>query len=199
MKAFWTRVAPGALLVLSFVGLADAAYLAQSELAGTPLLCNLGGLSGCNIVAQSAYSHLFGIPLGVYGLGFYGLVLALSAFELFFAGEALVRKGIQFVTTLGLLASALFMYLQLFVIGAICVYCTISAVISLLVWLLALALPGFPWKRAAPLALLFLFVSSVPFASHAATFATDRNLVSTETAPGNSYLLGGNITVSAPV
>jgi len=198
MKAFLTRVAPGSILFFSFLGLADAAYLAQSELGGQPLICNINGLSGCNIVAQSAYAHLFGIPLGVYGLGFYGLLLALAAVEIFFP-EALVRKGIQAVTTIGFLASLAFMYLQFFVIGAICIYCTISAVLALFVWLLALALPGFSWRHAAPPAALFLFLAVIPFTSHAATFTSDRNLISSDSTPGNSYLAGGSVTVVAPV
>jgi uncharacterized membrane protein len=139
MKSFLTRIAPGAVLVLSFVGLADSSYLAQSELSGQPLICDVSGLSGCNIVAQSAYSHLFGIPLGVYGLGFYGLILALAAFELFFA-DSFVRKSLRIVALVGVLASAFFMYLQFFVIDAICIYCTISAVLSLFVWLFVLLL-----------------------------------------------------------
>src|SRR5665213_1463326 len=111
MKAFWTRVAPGALLVLSFVGLADAAYLAQSELAGTPLLCNLGGLEGCNVVAQSAYSHLFGIPLGVYGVIFYVIIFILSAL-LFVEPKRYVHNTLAILGVLGLVASIIFLGIQ---------------------------------------------------------------------------------------
>src|SRR3989338_6577488 len=76
------RIGVVAVLILAFLGLANSAYLAQQETSGDPLLCNIQNFSGCNIVAASEYSKLFGIPLAEYGVLFYGILFVLAALEL---------------------------------------------------------------------------------------------------------------------
>lgn len=120
-----------ALLVLSVLGIADSWYLTQSALMSTPLTCNINGLSGCNIVEQSQYSHLFGIPLGIYGLVFYGILLLLGIY-IYLRHSRLVFLGLLAISWIGLLASAVFVYIQAFMIRALCIYCLSSALISLL-------------------------------------------------------------------
>jgi uncharacterized membrane protein len=127
------------LLVLSFLGIADSTYLAYTALTNTALTCNIKGLDGCNTVAQSPYSHLFGIPLGLYGVVFYGLVFILSAALLFWSRK-LLRDLVAALGVLGLLASIIFILIQIILIKAVCVYCLGSAVIALFVCILALAL-----------------------------------------------------------
>ncbi|HET9641576.1 MAG TPA: vitamin K epoxide reductase family protein [Candidatus Paceibacterota bacterium] len=125
-----TRKWVWAILILSFFGVADATYLAQHALSNTPLLCNVENLSGCNIVASSQYSRLFGIPLAVYGVAFYGILFVLSALELVIF-DRLLRRILQGVAALGFLSSLYFVSVQIFLIGAFCIYCFASATISL--------------------------------------------------------------------
>ncbi len=115
--------------IFSFLGILDSWYLAQHALTNTALYCGIGALSGCNAVAQSPYSHLFGIPLGVYGVFFYGVVFIASAL----AYSAPVRRLMQLLFLfgcLGFLMSLYFIGLQLFVIDAICIYCVASFALS---------------------------------------------------------------------
>ena len=127
------HILAASLSVLSFLGLADSWYLAHAALTNTALVCNISGIDGCNAVAQSVYSHIFGIPLGVYGVVFYGILFILAAL-LYTVPKRLVYRIITGLATLGLLASIVFMYLQFFVIKALCVYCLGSAAISVLVF-----------------------------------------------------------------
>jgi uncharacterized membrane protein len=124
------------ILFLAFCGLADAAYINQHEISGTPLLCNIQNLSGCNIVASSDYSHLFGISLAMYGMIFYAILFALAALELVLFDQIL-RRVLQGLAVIGVLFSLYFTFVQLFLIGAICIYCSASAVITLLVLIIA--------------------------------------------------------------
>lgn len=124
------------MLILAFAGLADSAYLAEHEINGTPLICNIQNFDGCNIVANSQYSHLFGIPLAEYGVLFYGILFVLAALELVLF-DRLLRRVLQGVSLLGVVFSLYFTFLQIFVIGAFCVYCAVSAFITLLVLILA--------------------------------------------------------------
>jgi uncharacterized membrane protein len=122
-----------AILVLAFLGIADAWYLAQAALTQTPLICGIDVIDGCNTVAQSEYSRLLGIPLGLYGLGFYAATFALAAVALAVPARAVMRLMLL-LSGLGLIASVYFLYLQLFVINALCIYCVASFVIAILLF-----------------------------------------------------------------
>ncbi len=124
------------IVLLAFSGLADSAYLTQHELNGTPLLCNIQNLSGCNIVASSQYSHIFGIPLAEFGVLFYSLIFILAALELVIFDQ-LLRRTLQAVSLVGVLSSLYFTFVQVFVIGAFCIYCFASALIALFIFTLA--------------------------------------------------------------
>lgn len=130
------RAGVAAILVLAFFGLADSVYLAQHEATGTPLLCTIENLSGCNIVAQSPYSDFMGIPLSEYGVLFYTIVFILAALELVIFDQ-LLRRVLQGLSLIGIVASVIFTMIQVFVIQALCVYCILSALITLLIFSIA--------------------------------------------------------------
>lgn len=138
------------ILILAFFGLADSAYLAQHEVTGTPLLCTIQNLSGCNIVAASQYSHLFGIPLAVFGVLFYSIVFVLAALEIVIF-DRLLRRVLQIAALIGVAASLYFSLVQIFLIGAFCIYCLASAIIALVILILAsLIEPIVKKTRAVP-------------------------------------------------
>lgn len=136
--------------MLSFLGIADSWYLYQSAVTDTALSCDLGsGLDGCNIVAQSAYSRLFGTPLGLYGVGFFALTFILAA-SLSIASSRKLYQILLAVSVLGVVASAVFMFIQFALIKALCIYCIVSAGITVLIFGLSLTL----WKRFLPVKLV---------------------------------------------
>ncbi|KKW39419.1 hypothetical protein A3I46_00380 [Candidatus Kaiserbacteria bacterium RIFCSPLOWO2_02_FULL_54_13] len=124
------------ILVLSFAGIADSAYLAQHKANGTPLICNIQNLSDCNIVANSQYSYIFGIPIAELGVLFYSIMFVLAALELALF-DRLLRRVLQAFSLVGLLISIFSTIVQVFVINALCIYCLASALISLLIFVLA--------------------------------------------------------------
>ncbi|HEY0010670.1 MAG TPA: vitamin K epoxide reductase family protein [Candidatus Paceibacterota bacterium] len=130
------RVLLVSILVLSFLGLADSWYLAQSALTDTALTCGIESLNGCNTVAQSEYSNLFGVPLALYGVAFYAIIFIAAAFLLTNTRAWLVRL-LFLATVVGFLASLYFLYLQVFLIKALCIYCLASFVFSVLLFLAA--------------------------------------------------------------
>lgn len=129
------------LMVLALIGIADSAYLSLHAAAGTPLVCDLGSaLSGCNQVANSPYSQVFGIPLAYLGVAFY-LVFFLVAL-----GARVLRPhkthhiAITALAAASSLASIGFLYIQLALIQALCIYCVLSAVLTFFSLPLALTL-----------------------------------------------------------
>jgi uncharacterized membrane protein len=124
------------ILILAFAGLADSAYLAQHEASGTPLICDIQNLSGCNIVANSQYSHIFGIPTAEFGVLFYSILFVLAALELVLF-DRLLRRVLQVFALIGLIISVITTLTQIFLINALCIYCLASALITVLIFILA--------------------------------------------------------------
>ncbi|MES2668238.1 MAG: vitamin K epoxide reductase family protein [Patescibacteria group bacterium] len=134
------------LLALSFLGMADSWYLYQSAVTDTALSCDIGaGLDGCNIVAQSPYSYLLGLPLALYGIGFFALMFALTA-ALFVAPKRILYQALFLLTILGSIASVIFLAIQFALIKALCIYCILSAAFVFLM----LGCARLLWKRFLP-------------------------------------------------
>jgi uncharacterized membrane protein len=140
------RIGVIAILVLAFCGLADAAYLTEHVVSGTRVICNIQGLSDCNTIIASQYSRLFGVPLAEIGVFFYALIFVFAALELF-VYHAFIRRVIQAVASVGVLASLYFVFLQAFVIRAFCIYCLTSAGITLLIVICASAIEPIRKKK----------------------------------------------------
>ncbi|MDQ1299494.1 MAG: hypothetical protein QG636_162 [Patescibacteria group bacterium] len=137
------------VLILSFLGIADSWYLYQSAITDTALSCDLGsGLDGCNIVAQSAYSHLFGVPLGLYGVGFFALTFVLVA-SLSIVSSRRLYQALFAVSAFGVAVSAVFVFIQFALIKALCIYCIASAGITMLIFGLSWVL----WRCFLPIKL----------------------------------------------
>ena len=135
------------ILILAFCGLSDSIYIAQRESINAPLLCDANNLSGCNIVAASQYSHLFGISFAEYGIAFYVFIFVMAALGLV-AYHRLMPRLLQLVSAIGVAASIYLTYIELFVIHAICIYCFASALMVLGIFIFASFLA--PTKKIAP-------------------------------------------------
>ncbi len=133
------RILVATILFLAFCGLSDSVYLAEHEATSTPLVCNIQGLTGCNIVATSSYSHLFGIPTAQLGIAFYSVLFIIAALELALFTKVL-RRALQGLSLVGTVASVVFVGLQVFVIHAYCIYCLASAIIEVIIFALALGI-----------------------------------------------------------
>ena len=123
------------VIILALLGLADAAYLTQVAYTGGSLACSIEGLSGCNVVAQSAYSKVFGIPLALYGVVFY-----VSFLLVFLLSRIRPHHRLFLIVTLmgllGVLFSTYFLYVQVVLIKALCIYCIVSAIVTYILGIL---------------------------------------------------------------
>jgi len=122
-------------LIVAVIGFVDSLYLAIAYYTGTPLSCET--INGCNEVAQSGYSYVAGVSLPTLGIIYYAFTM-LNIFLYLFKPVNYTVTILAFLTTLGLLASLYFIYLQLYVIGAICIYCMISAVAATILFVISI-------------------------------------------------------------
>lgn len=129
------------LLLLSIAGLVDSSYLTWEHYSQVIPPCAVhpfipSFLVDCGKVLTSSYSIMFGIPLAVLGLIHYSL-LTLLIISSFFSQKKLFRYFIVLQTIIGAFASLYFMYIQIGIIGSICLYCTLSAIISFIILIIA--------------------------------------------------------------
>lgn len=133
-----------ATALVALVGLFVALYLwlYKAGFIGT-LVCGAGS---CETVQLSRWATLMALPVAAWGVAFYAVVLvvALLLVQDRFAESRLLSLALLVLTGWGVLFSAWLTYLELFVIHAICRWCVVSAVIALILFLLALV----DWRKS---------------------------------------------------
>ena len=124
--------------VFSLVGgiaFVDAAYLASEHYFGRTVVCTF--FNGCDKVLSSGYSVVFGVPVSYIGVIFYAVLLGLILMYAFNGNEKILKLLIG-LTGIGFLTSFYLVYVQIFVIRALCFYCLISATGSTILFLISL-------------------------------------------------------------
>lgn len=124
--------------VFSLVGgiaFVDTAYLASEHYFGKTVVCAF--FNGCDRVLSSSYSAVFGIPISYIGAIYYAVLLGLILMYAFNGNENIL-KLILGLTGIGFLTSFFLVYVQVFIIRALCLYCLISAISSTVLFLIAL-------------------------------------------------------------
>jgi uncharacterized membrane protein len=143
------RLHPGyILIVLDIVGLLIASYLSIVEVGGGLPVC--GPLKGCDVVAQSEYSRIAGIPVAVFGV-----VLSLLLLSLAIAWTRTDRPLLLDLhygcSLIGVIFEIYFLSVQVFVIHAVCIWCTTYGVSLILRFFVAFWI----WIRRGRLAARF--------------------------------------------
>lgn len=138
------RRAAVVMMLLSLLGLVDAFYVAQAAATGRTMYCIL--FDGCNTVTQSPYGRFYGVPLSFLGVVFYLCSVGLAALLTFDPLSRGLRVGALLLSGVGVGYSAFSMYLQTQYIRALCSYCLISAILTVLL----LATAGWHLARTRP-------------------------------------------------
>ncbi len=137
--SLWSRIRhihPGLVLAfLDIVGLGIASYLSSVELTGGTPTC--GPLHGCETVAHSPYSRLFGVPVAVYGV-FLSITLFCLAIYWWRTNKYQILLAHYLLSLVGVLFEGWFQFAQIFLIGAICVWCESYGISLILRFLIAL-------------------------------------------------------------
>lgn len=138
-KLLTAPVHPSRVWQLFFVstatlGFVDATYLAIKYFQHEAPACSL--LKGCEQVTTSAFAAILGIPVALLGALFYFALILL--FVLYLDSKKSIFLNLaQLFTVVGFLFSLYLIFLQLFVLKALCMYCLFSATTSTILVLLA--------------------------------------------------------------
>jgi uncharacterized membrane protein len=119
-------------MALAGAGAALSAYLTVEHLTdpGT-LACPATGTVDCGRVTTSEYAQLFGVPVAVLGLGFFVAMLAVCLPAAWRIDGGPLRWGRVVLAGTGVVFVIYLVYAELFLVDAICLWCTAVHVVAL--------------------------------------------------------------------
>lgn len=134
------------VLGLAALGVVLSLYLLLSQGRALPF-CAAG--SSCEIVQQSRWASLFGLPLALWGVGFHLLLVLVAV-----TGRTLLQRW-QRLSTLALLGVLLSLYFNTvsgLMLQAVCLWCLLSLALLLAIffrvlWQRPASVPGEGWGR----------------------------------------------------
>ncbi|MBI4433507.1 vitamin K epoxide reductase family protein [Candidatus Uhrbacteria bacterium] len=131
------------IAVLSVLGVVVSGYALRQHYApvGSGSFCNLSTTLSCDLVNQSSYSEILGIPVAGIGIAGYLAMLVLSVVAM--GGVARAKRclpWLQIGAMGGIGFSLVLTAIEIFVIGAICILCVASQVLILAIGGCVLAL-----------------------------------------------------------
>lgn len=129
-----------AAAIVALVGILDALYLTHHHYTAEPVPCNI--ISGCEMVLNSWYATVWGIPLALFGAAAYLVAFLLAVLTISGKRKFWLLFGIQVILMSAF--SIWLLYLQGMVIGAFCQFCLLSAAVTFT--LLAIALVSRFWR-----------------------------------------------------
>ncbi len=173
----WSRWIIGAIALMGAVG---TAYLTVIKLMGSKATCPT---EGCDVVLNSPYAEVFGIPLTIFGcLGYLTMAgLALAPLALNPDTQKELRRKVESTTwpllfmgaTAMMVFSGYLMYLLAFVLKAACLYCITSALFTTSMFVLTLL--GQRWEDVGQLVFTGLIVMVLTMVGTLAVYAPISN------------------------
>jgi uncharacterized membrane protein len=122
-------------LVLAALGLVVSGYLTYEHFtASTTLACPNTSTWNCFTVTTSAQSRLFGIPVALLGVGYFAAMLVLSLPAAWRSRRPQLRLGRLALALGGVVFVGYLVIAELFFVDAICLWCTASHVLALVLF-----------------------------------------------------------------
>src|SRR6266704_133324 len=139
-------------LVVSVLGLADAAYLTYQHFTESASFagCSEHGGINCVAVTTSAWSHLWVFPVSVLGLAFFAFMVAVNSRWGWRAPWPAVHWARLGSVVVGIVLVLYLIWAELFRINAICLYCTGVHVLTFILFALIVGRATFSGLRAVP-------------------------------------------------
>ncbi len=120
-----------AVAALALVGAGIAGYLTYTHFKGSPPVCLT---SGCEVVQNSRWSKLFGIPVALLGLLTYLSIVASTLVR-----HPLVKQVGAMIALVALGFNAYLLYIQEHEIGRYCTWCVSNEIVSAILAPVAIA------------------------------------------------------------
>lgn len=129
----WPSVVSG---VLCLAGIAVAAYLTYAHYTTAKVLaCSDKGLINCAKVTTSSYSKVLGIPVADIGLGYFIATAAICSPWAWRSSNRLLCGSRVLAALCGVASVIWLVYVELFRLDAVCLYCTLVHAITVLLFI----------------------------------------------------------------
>lgn len=183
----YSRLIMGAIAV---IGSLITTYLTFVALTGGKTACPIdkaSGISSCDLVLQSSYAKVFGMPLSLFGLLAYlaMIVFALAPFLVSAEKNKQQRNQLEKITgrmlLIGGTAMAVFsgylMYISFFKLNEACWYCLTSATCSIALFILAII--GREWEEVGQVFFTSIIVGLITVMGSLGLYASANGPVAT--------------------
>lgn len=122
-------------LAAAIVGIGVSIYLTVAHFTSPDVLaCAESGTINCSAVTTSAQSVVLGIPVAVLGLAWFVPMTALFVPAAWRSADPRVHRARVVGTASGVAFVLWLIYAELFLIGAICLWCTVAHVMALVMF-----------------------------------------------------------------
>jgi uncharacterized membrane protein len=128
-----TRLA-ATMAALCAIAIVALGYLAIVKLTNSTAVCFV--VQGCDQVQASSYSTFLGVPVAIYGLAVTAVIMA-AVVAWWRSGDARLLYVPYGLGLISVFVIAGLVYLELFVIHAICIWCTTAGASLILGWLVS--------------------------------------------------------------
>src|SRR3989338_10151086 len=126
------------IFVLGLCGFWVARHIYRHKKIKKPLICPIG--FDCNFVVHSDYSEFMHVPLEVFGMIYYALLSLSYLFFIFFleAMPDIVSLFLLLASFGAFIFSLYLLVVQIFILRKGCSWCIVSALITILIFILTL-------------------------------------------------------------
>ena len=124
-------------IALALLGLAVSIYMTVFKLTDNARMCL--GNGGCSKVNSSIYAEVYGIPVALFGVGGYAVIVALLFMES--RNQFLKQNGTMAVFGLALFGfffTLYLIYVELALIHALCPFCLTSQITMTILFILSI-------------------------------------------------------------
>jgi len=121
------------IIILALAGLGILGYLTYLHYANTQSFCDISAEVSCDVVTTSIYSEIFGIPVSLMGMGYFGLILLLATYKF----RPATFQTIYYVALFFLVPALYFTFLEYYSIKSFCIMCESSKAVLLLIMVVA--------------------------------------------------------------
>lgn len=119
-------------IILAVLGCGLSVYLTLHHMevkrnGFTDAFCNVNDTFSCDDIAKSEYAEVFGIPLGVYGFGYFLALLILSVMTIYKGDENYPEGPVTYklMVAVGVVSSIVLGLVSWFGVGKFCISCMI--------------------------------------------------------------------------
>jgi uncharacterized membrane protein len=141
------RLLAGLVAAAAVAGLAVSVYLTFVHFSTVPLACSTSGTVNCERVLTSGFGVIggSGVPTSASGIVWFGVSAGLAIAQLAGRGWPLLTRAQLAWSALGLVTVVGLIFIEIVVLGAICLWCTAAHALVVLTFLLVIT----RWQSAS--------------------------------------------------